>query len=30
EIMGVSDRVSFEKASAVDLPFSDGEFDAVL
>lgn len=30
EIMGVSDRVSFENASAVDLPFSDGEFDAVL
>jgi len=30
EIMGVSNRVSFEKASAVDLPFSDGEFDAVL
>ncbi|MCW3988768.1 MAG: class I SAM-dependent methyltransferase [Candidatus Bathyarchaeota archaeon] len=30
EIMGVSDRVSFEKASAVDLPFGDGEFDAVL
>ena len=30
EIEGVADRVSFEKASAVDLPFSDGEFDAVL
>jgi len=30
EIMGVSNRVSFEKASAVDLPFGDGEFDAVL
>jgi SAM-dependent methyltransferase len=30
EIEGVSDRVSFEKASAVDLPFGDGEFDAVL
>jgi len=30
EIEGVSDRVSFERASAVNLPFSDGEFDAVL
>ena len=30
EVEGVADRVSFEKASAVDLPFSDGEFDAVL
>ena len=30
EIEGVSDRVSFERASAVSLPFSDGEFDAVL
>lgn len=30
EIEGVSDRVSFEKASAVALPFGDGEFDAVL
>jgi len=30
EIEGVSGRVGFEKASAVDLPFSDGEFDAVL
>ena len=30
EIEGVSNRVSFERASAVDLPFSDGEFDAVL
>ena len=30
EIEGVSSRVSFDKASAVDLPFSDGEFDAVL
>lgn len=30
EIEGVSSRVSFERASAVDLPFSDGEFDAVL
>lgn len=29
-IEGVSDRVSFERASAVDLPFGDGEFDAVL
>ena len=30
EIEGVSDRVSFERASAVSLPFRDGEFDAVL
>ena len=30
EIEGVSNRVTFERASAVDLPFSDGEFDAVL
>jgi SAM-dependent methyltransferase len=30
EIEGVSGRASFEKASAVDLPFRDGEFDAVL
>ncbi len=30
EIEGVSGRVGFERASAVDLPFSDGEFDAVL
>ena len=30
EIEGVEDRVSFEKASAVELPFGDGEFDAVL
>ena len=30
EIEGVSGRVSFERASAVDLPFGDGEFDAVL
>jgi len=30
DIEGVSKRVSFEKASAVDLPFKDGEFDAVL
>jgi ubiquinone/menaquinone biosynthesis C-methylase UbiE len=30
ETEGVSSRVSFERASAVDLPFSDGEFDAVL
>ncbi len=29
EIEGVSSRVSFEKASAVELPFSDGEYDAV-
>jgi ubiquinone/menaquinone biosynthesis C-methylase UbiE len=30
EIEGVVNRVSFERASAVDLPFGDGEFDAVL
>ena len=30
DIEGVSSRVSFERANAVDLPFSDGEFDAVL
>ena len=30
DIEDVSIRVSFERASAVDLPFSDGEFDAVL
>ena len=30
EIEGMADRVSFERASAVDLPFGDGEFDAVL
>ena len=30
EIEGVAERVSFERASAVDLPFNDGSFDAVL
>jgi ubiquinone/menaquinone biosynthesis C-methylase UbiE len=30
EIEGVSDRTSFERASAVKLPFSDEEFDAVV
>jgi ubiquinone/menaquinone biosynthesis C-methylase UbiE len=30
EIEGVGDRTRFERASAVDLPFSDEEFDAVL
>jgi ubiquinone/menaquinone biosynthesis C-methylase UbiE len=30
EIEGVSSRVSFERASATELPFGDGEFDAVL
>jgi ubiquinone/menaquinone biosynthesis C-methylase UbiE len=30
EIEGVSNRVSFERANAVNLPFSDGQFDAVL
>ena len=30
EIEGVKDRISFERASAVALPFSNGEFDAVV
>ena len=30
EIEGVTSRLSFERASAVALPFSDEEFDAVL
>ena len=30
ELEGVSDRVSFMKASAVELPFYDEEFDAVV
>jgi SAM-dependent methyltransferase len=30
EIEGVSSRVGFERASAVELPFHDDEFDAVL
>lgn len=30
EIEGVKDRTSFEKASAVALPYSDEEFDAVV
>jgi ubiquinone/menaquinone biosynthesis C-methylase UbiE len=29
-IEGVSDRVSFLRASAADLPFDEGEFDAVV
>ena len=29
EIEGVADRVSFQRASAVSLPFEDGEFDLV-
>ncbi|MBN1485175.1 MAG: class I SAM-dependent methyltransferase [Chloroflexia bacterium] len=27
---GVTDRVRFEHASAIDLPYADGEFDAVM
>jgi ubiquinone/menaquinone biosynthesis C-methylase UbiE len=30
EIEGVADRVNFQKASAVSLPFEDGEYDLVL
>ena len=30
DIEGVSDRTSFERASAVSLPFSDEEFDAAV
>jgi ubiquinone/menaquinone biosynthesis C-methylase UbiE len=30
EIEGVSERVTFQKASAVSLPFDDGYFDAVV
>jgi len=30
EIEGVSDRVSFQRASAVNLPFKDGEYDLVI
>ena len=30
EIESVAERVNFTRASAVDLPFNDGEFDAVL
>jgi SAM-dependent methyltransferase len=30
KIEGVSERVSFQKASAVSLPFDDGHFDAVV
>ncbi len=30
EIEGVADRVSFQRASAVDLPFEDGEYDLVI
>jgi len=30
EIEGVADRVSFQRASAVNLPFEDGEYDLVM
>ena len=30
EIEGVADRVSFKRASAVSLPFEDGEYDLVI
>ena len=30
EIEGVADRVSFQRASAVSLPFEDGEYDFVI
>ena len=30
EIEGVADRVSFQRASAVSLPFEDGEYDLVI
>ncbi|MFC1982411.1 class I SAM-dependent methyltransferase [Chloroflexota bacterium] len=30
EIEGVADRVSFQRASAVNLPFEDGEYDLVI
>jgi ubiquinone/menaquinone biosynthesis C-methylase UbiE len=30
EIEGVNERVTFQKASAVSLPFDDGHFDAVV
>lgn len=30
EIEGVADRVSFQRASAVSLPFGDGEYDLVV
>ena len=30
EIEGVANRVSFQKASAVNLPFEDGEYDLVI
>lgn len=30
EIEGVSERVTFQKASAISLPFDDGHFDAVV
>jgi len=30
EIEGVADRVNFQRASAVNLPFEDGEYDLVI
>jgi ubiquinone/menaquinone biosynthesis C-methylase UbiE len=30
EIEGVADRVTFQRASAVNLPFKDGEYDLVM
>ena len=30
EIEGVANRVSFQRASAVNLPFEDGEYDSVM
>ena len=30
EIEGVADRVNFQRASAVNLPFADGEYDLVI
>jgi len=30
EIEGMADRVSFQRASAVNLPFKDGEYDLVI
>ena len=30
EVEGVSDRTSFQRASAITLPFEDGEYDSVV
>jgi ubiquinone/menaquinone biosynthesis C-methylase UbiE len=30
EIEGIADRVNFQRASAVNLPFEDGEYDLVI